>query len=1074
MGIGSLMKKSVFVIVWSVCSPLSYAVDCSSIISTNVTETSPCTLPTGGMTIESTGILIQTTTNTAAITFGAGTAAGINNYGVLAIPINDSSSKPSVIDITGGTLTSGIVNAGTLGTLTAGANEGIRVQNAIVNGGVTNLVSGSVSVGEVALMLKTATLNGGVNNAGNIFGAWSFFSAGYGSTVNGGFVNSGSLTANIYGFDLYSGAKLNGGFNNSGVISTQFIPIYIESGSAITGGFTNSGTISNLATGNSSSTIVLLAADSANSQTAAQITGGLLNTASGQIISLKADAISNAGSIDAITNRGSISAPSGFSGINNTGMIGTLSNLQGQSSTRGALTYTGLLPTNYNVIVHSSGVYGQLAATNVGGALTWGVDPSSIFPPGFGVGTTYTAVLSGLTSSNILNYTTKYYSGDYTATFAIAPQSESPTTWNLAVNSVDAGTLTLVTEGTTVQSSAIATPNVILNGSTIQASSSGAVTADLYLSNNGGTIDQNGFSASFNSPIGDATSRADGRLTIKNSGSGGSVTLAANNTYSGGTEVQSGATLSIAAASALGTGSLDLVGSATVPATLATTATMTISNPITVAYDPVFSVAPTTTLTVSSPIADGVAAGDVVVSGGGILNLAAVNTYTGPTIVEAGSTLALSGNGSITPSNALTNSGTFDLTSAASTVNLGGSFTQTNAGATNLAASASAFQKMVIAGPASLGGALSLTASAGNYRIGRYTLLSAGSLTGMYSGFSNNLASVTPLGVTLGYSPVSVYLDLSPNATATLQGVQQNAQSLSTVINMQAAALQAGLSYDCTKYDENNLCVSVGGRYTYAGSGPSGNAQAGLVIVGYRPTLTTRFGAFADQSANISTPSNITESKTSPMWGLFGNWHMNKNGYGLSIQGSAAFAASELNISRTASSATEAGQGKTQFNGQAYQLQANYAQPLTDATKLVPYLGLRYSRINQGAYTENSNAQVLYPLSYNAMLQNTFSAIGGLGVHSHLAEKLKGTLSVGIQQNLNYAMGNYTGTSTIPGLTSFNVQMPNNTNTMATASAGLYYDLRKNEQIGLTTLWQQQPFIKTNTASLIATYSLGF
>jgi len=108
------------------------------------------------------------------------------------------------------------------------------------------------------------------------------------------------------------------------------------------------------------------------------------------------------------------------------------------------------------------------------------------------------------------------------------------------------------------------------------------------------------------------------------------------------------------------------------------------------------------------------------------------------------------------------------------------------------------------------------------------------------------------------------------------------------------------------------------------------------------------------------------------------------------------------------------------------------------------------------------------------MAQNTFSAVGGLGVSAWLAEKLKGTASVGIQQNLNYSMGNYQGTSAIPGLTSFSVAMPGNVNSMATASAGIYYDVRKNERIGMNVLWQQQPFIATNTTTALATYSIGF
>lgn len=312
------------------------------------------------------------------------------------------------------------------------------------------------------------------------------------------------------------------------------------------------------------------------------------------------------------------------------------------------------------------------------------------------------------------------------------------------------------------------------------------------------------------------------------------------------------------------------------------------------------------------------------------------------------------------------------------------------------------------------------------------------------------------------------------SATNTLTSVQQNANGLATVYNQQAAAYQAALSYDCQVYDQNNLCVSVGGRYNYAGPSPSSNQQAGLLILGYKPVQTFRVGAFADQSVNISTPSGFSQSKSSPMWGLFAKWHMNKDETGLGVQASAVTSSSSLTATRPQLFNTEAGSGTTQFNGQGYQLTTNYHQPVSNNTSLIPYLGLRYTRINAGAYTENTTATVTSPLSYNAMAQNTFSAIGGIGVRSHLAEKLTGTASVGIQQNLNYSMGNYSGTSSISGLETFSVQMPGNVNSMATATAGLYYDVRKNERVGLNVLWQQQPFIATNTTTALATYTIGF
>lgn len=246
------------------------------------------------------------------------------------------------------------------------------------------------------------------------------------------------------------------------------------------------------------------------------------------------------------------------------------------------------------------------------------------------------------------------------------------------------------------------------------------------------------------------------------------------------------------------------------------------------------------------------------------------------------------------------------------------------------------------------------------------------------------------------------------------------------------------------------------------------------MVVGYKPFQTFRMGAFADQAVNTSTPSGFSQSKNSPMWGLFAKWHMNKDEKGLGVQASAVTSTSSLTVTRTQLENSEAGSGNTHFNGQGYQLTTNYHQPVTDSTSVVPYIGLRYTRINTGAYSENQSADVTLPLSYSAMTQNTFAAIGGIGIRSHLAEKLTGTASVGIQQNLNYSMNNYQGTSNIPGMENFNFQMPGNVNSMATASAGIFYDINKRERLSFNVLWQQQPFIATNTTTALATYTIGF
>ena len=1070
------------------------------------------------------GSVQKTTSGTVTLT-GTNTYTGFTSITGGTLNLTGSLASP-MVTVAGGTLndTNGGLDSWTGLTVNSG-NANINADQTI---GSLNGSGGNVTVAST----KTLTVGGGGSYAGVVSGAGGLTVAGGTQTLSGANTYTGATTlnsgsslqanaANTFSSDsamsVASGALLNlNNYNQTIASLTGAGSTTLGAGSLTTGDGTSTtynGNISgsgnmvkngsgtwtlggtNSALGNftvNDGTVTLTSNSAVNSAT-------VLNLANGTAFNF---ATTGTTYIGALFNNGST--------VNNGTYVATLTTTQsgalnsvmadGSGFAAGIYKYTGGTTTigaanTFTGVVKVEGGTLQLAT---GGSFN---SASSLYTSGSGVmdlnnhGQTFSAIngsggqismaagtlgVSGSANSD--------YYGSITGT-GVLDKSGSGTVTLYGANTyvgatnVTGGTLALSGSGS------LASTAVMVDGGTLNDSNGGLATGTHLTVNSGGaSFNADQTIADLNGSGGSVVLGSLKTLTVNGSGSyagtlagagkfainGGTMTLSGTNTHAGGIEVAAGATLNIASGNALGSGTLALVGNSTTPANLAVTQSTTINNAIAVTGDPVFNIASGTTTTVNGVIADGASAGDVDVVGGGTLNLTAANTYTGQTTVASGSTLALSGSGGIANSSTVINSGTLDLTNASSTVNLGGSYTQSGTGNLNMVAASGAFQKMVIAGAANLGGSLSLTAAAGNYRIGRYTLLSAGGLTGTFSTFSNNLASVTPLGITLGYNASSVYLDLSPDGASTQQSVQQNAQALSTVINMQVAALQAGLSYDCYKYDENNLCVSVGGRYTYAGPDPSGSAQAGLVIVGYRPTVTTRIGAFADQSANISTPGNISQSKNSPMWGVFGNWHMNKDGKGLGVQGSAAFAASELSISRAGSSTSEAGQGKTQFNGQAFQLQANYAHPLTDATKLVPYLGLRYTRINQGAYTENANDQVLYPLSYNAMAQNTFSAIGGVGVRSHLAEKLKGTLSAGVQQNLNYSMGNYAGTSNIPGMSSFSAQMPSNTNTMATASAGLYYDVRKNEQIGLTTQWQQQPFIKTNTTSVIATYTIGF
>ena len=143
---------------------------------------------------------------------------------------------------------------------------------------------------------------------------------------------------------------------------------------------------------------------------------------------------SNPSSIGALTNTGVITATgsnvAGYAAITNAayGTITTLNNYQGATHAPSALTYTGPLPTQYNVIVRG-GNYGQLAATAVTGATTFGVYSGGVDGVAASrlVKGTYSQVLTGLAPGNLNNTSGRYNGFTWTLT------NSSGTTWDMVV-----------------------------------------------------------------------------------------------------------------------------------------------------------------------------------------------------------------------------------------------------------------------------------------------------------------------------------------------------------------------------------------------------------------------------------------------------------------------------------------------------------------------------------------------------------------------------------------------------------------------------------------------------------------
>ena len=171
----------------------------------------------------------------------------------------------------------------------------------------------------------------------------------------------------------------------------------------------------------------------------------LTNTSTGYIggtsVSTDSDyGIVNSGTVVTITNMGAIVGLS--YGIYNFGTIGTLNNAQGVGNTNGALTYIGVLPTNYNIIITSTSNYGQLAVTSGTGNTTFGI--SSLSTRGNGILGSYSSIITGLTNTQlgVTGTSVTGTSNGYGYTLTESVTTPTAEVWDLTITSAPAPIVT--------------------------------------------------------------------------------------------------------------------------------------------------------------------------------------------------------------------------------------------------------------------------------------------------------------------------------------------------------------------------------------------------------------------------------------------------------------------------------------------------------------------------------------------------------------------------------------------------------------------------------------------------------
>ena len=440
----------------------------------------------------------------------------------------------------------------------------------------------------------------------------------------------------------------------------------------------------------------------------------------------------------------------------------------------------------------------------------------------------------------------------------------------------------------------------------------------------------------------------------------------------------------------------------------------------------------------------------------------------------------------------LTNTGSITGTSASGTaygINNGGIITTLNngqglAGALTYTGVLPVNYNIIVNSPTSFG-KLSATTVTGSMTFGIYdSTLRKGTysavLTGIASSGAGSVLASSTTGIYNGFTYTLINsagttwdLSISGASTADTQlSLAASAYALRGVYNLQTATINNGLNYDCTVFDTHGVCISVGGRYTSTDSPGTNNGNA-LVVASYNLTDHVRVGGYLDQNISNSTPTGIKLNNGSPLAGLFGVWNEHKSGEGLEVRVAAGYGDKDLTVTRSAIGTSEAGVGKSQLTSQAVSTTVSYGTALASNWMVSPYAGVRYTRIKAGRYTEGSSTDVTAPLTYDALVQQSTTALAGVRFSGRASPKTLLTMSAGVEQDTsNNNVGNSYNASGVTGLTpiTFNSNIQK---TRAVANAGVYYDITNTQRIGLNAMYRQEAFQSTNTVTALVTYQVG-
>jgi hypothetical protein len=313
-----------------------------------------------------------------------------------------------------------------------------------------------------------------------------------------------------------------------------------------------------------------------------------------------------------------------------------------------------------------------------------------------------------------------------------------------------------------------------------------------------------------------------------------------------------------------------------------------------------------------------------------------------------------------------------------------------------------------------------------------------------------------------------------PIIVDTQASLVNTSSALQSSLTLQNTVLVNGFTYDCSVFDRNGICISAGGRNTQVSAG-SINNSSGLLIGSYRlDANNSRIGFSLDQNFSTSMPGGtIKQSNNTPMVGVFGVWQENLDTTGWQAKLSAGMGQKDTTIQRTVVGTSEPGVGSATMISQGAQAMGKYGFAVMDDVLILPYAGLRYTRNNMGGYTEATSSSVTAPLTMNKVNTNSSAALIGVEGKYKIMPDVTVLVSGGVERNMSTNYDNYIATSpSITGLTPISMN-PNIVRTRPTATVGAYYDVQKNQRLGINAIYRQEMYQAVGTTTILATYTIG-